>query len=99
VRAQFDSRCGLAAAGGAGFHQDATRNFARSAEPLLVGEAVIAAEAADRVTLARHESERGMRSDGVTESPQRAVDGIFPQRRLECGRVKKDIDVLRKSLD
>ena len=99
MRAQFDGRGRLAAAGGAGFHQDATRNFARSAEKLLVGEAVIAAEAADRLALAGHEGERWMRGDSVAELPQRAVDGILPQRRLEGSRVEKDIDVLRKALD
>ena len=96
---QRDTFGRFSAAGGAGLDEDAVADLAGRGESLCVFEAIIAAEAADRLAFRLDECKPWMPLDCLPKLLQLAVDCLLAQVRVEGGRVEKDIDVFRKALD
>jgi hypothetical protein len=62
-------------------------------------EAIVTAEAANGLALCLDEGERRVLLDRLEQLLQLAVNPLFAQGRLERGRVEKEVDVVRESVD
>ena len=65
----------------------------RTTKVLLVREPVVPPEPADGLTFLAQECQARMLGDGVPQSLQLPVNSLLPERRLECERIEKQVDI------
>ena len=69
-------------------------SLSRPAETLPIRESVRATEPADRTVFIFEERQGRVRVKGVSERFEFTIGCPLPDRRIECQRIEKDIDIL-----
>ncbi len=93
IRLEPDAFGRFPAAGGAGLDEHPVADLARACEPLHILETVVAAEAADGLTLLFDKLQPRMLFEGLPQLLQFAVNRFLAQGWRKRRRVKKDVDV------